>query len=90
MENIPQVPGKRAKVGQDHDARKAVLSTLPGLKRSGAIFRPKSSKPSERSFYMCLFFCKPKASGVTLENPGVKNIPQVPANRGKDGQDLDA
>ena len=29
MENIPQVPGKQAKVGQDHDARKAVLST-PG------------------------------------------------------------
>ena len=90
MENIPQVPGKQAKVGQDHDARKAVLSTLPGLKRSGAIFRPKSSKPSERSSYLCLFLCKPKASGVTLENPGVKNIPQVPANRAKVGQDLDA
>ena len=34
MENIPQVPGNRAKVGQDHDAGKAVLNTLLVLNKS--------------------------------------------------------
>ena len=31
-ENIPQVPGNRAKVGQNHDARKAVSATLSVIK----------------------------------------------------------
>jgi len=46
MENIPQVPGNFAKVGQNHDARTAVSATLSVLKGSGAIFRPRSSKVS--------------------------------------------
>ena len=32
LENIPQVPGKRAEVGQNHDAPKAVSATLSVLK----------------------------------------------------------
>ena len=28
LENIPQLPGNRAEVGQNHDARKAVSVTL--------------------------------------------------------------
>jgi len=32
MENIPQVPGNLAKVGQNHDARTAVSATLSILK----------------------------------------------------------
>ena len=32
IDNIPQVPGNRAEVGQNHDARKAVLATLSVLK----------------------------------------------------------
>jgi len=32
LENIPQVPGNRAKVGQNHDARNEVLATLSVLK----------------------------------------------------------
>jgi len=32
LENISQVPGNRAKVGQNHDERKAVLATLSVLK----------------------------------------------------------
>ena len=43
LENIPQVPGNRAKLGQGHDPRKAVSATLSVLKLGGAIFRPKSS-----------------------------------------------
>jgi len=32
LENIPQVPGKRAEVDQNHDARNAVSATLSVLK----------------------------------------------------------
>ena len=32
LKNIPQVPGNRAEVGQNHDARKAVSATLSVLK----------------------------------------------------------
>ena len=32
LENIPQSPGNRAEVGQNHDARKAVSATLSVLK----------------------------------------------------------
>ena len=32
VENISQVPGNRAEVGQNHDARKAVSAILLGLK----------------------------------------------------------
>jgi len=90
LENISQVPGNRAKVGQNHDARNEVSATLSVLKWSGAIFRPKSSKPSVRSFYLCSFLCKPRQSGVSLESMGLENIPQVPGNRAKDGQNHDA
>ena len=87
MENMPQVPGNRAKVGQDHDAGKAVLNTLLVLNKSGAIFRSKSSKASVPSFYLCPFLCKPRSSGVSLESPRLEYIPQPPGNRAKVGQD---
>ena len=32
LENIPQVPGNRAEVGQNYDGRKAVSATLSLLK----------------------------------------------------------
>ena len=32
LENIPQVPGKRAEVNQNHDARNAVMATVSVLK----------------------------------------------------------
>ena len=32
LEYIPQVPGNRAELGQNHDARKAVSATISGLK----------------------------------------------------------
>jgi len=83
LENIPQVPGNGAKIGQTHHARKAVLATLVALKWGGAIFRPRSSKLSVRSFYLCLFLCTPRPSGVSSESPGLKSIPQVPGNRAK-------
>ena len=90
LENISQVPANRAKVGQNHDERKAVSATLSVLKQSGAIFRPKSSKPSVRSLYLCPLICKPRPAGVSLESPGLENIPQVPGNRVEVGQNHDA
>jgi len=42
LENIAQVRGYRAQFCQNHDARKAVSGTLPFLKWTGAIFRPRS------------------------------------------------
>ena len=46
VEIVRQLPGNRAEVGQNHDARKAVSTTLSVLKWIGGIFRPRSSKLS--------------------------------------------
>ena len=52
VENIPQVPGSRAQVGQNNDARKAVSAPLSVWKWSGSIFRPRSSKPSVQKVFL--------------------------------------
>jgi len=39
---------------------------------------------------LCPFPCKPRPSGVSLESPGLENIPQVPGNRAEVGQNYDA
>jgi len=90
LENLPQVPGNRAKVGQHHDAGKAVSATLSVLKWSGAICWLQSSKTGVRSFYLCLILWKPRPSGVSFESLGLEYIPQVPEIRAKVGQDHDA
>ena len=86
LENIPQVPGNGAEIGQNYDARKAVPATLSVLKWSGAIFRPRSSKVSVQKLLLCQFHCKPRQSGVSLESPELENIPQVPGNLAEVGQ----
>jgi len=90
LENIPQVPGNRADVGQNHDARKAVSATLSVLKWSGALFRPLTSKVSVQKVLLCPYNCKPRLSGVSLKSPGLENIPQVPVNGAEVGEDHDA
>ena len=80
LENIPQVPGKRAEVDQNHDAGNTVSATVSVLKSSVAIFRPTSSKVSVQKGLLCPFHCKPKPPGVTIESPGLENILQVPGN----------
>ena len=72
VENISQVSVTRAIVAQNHDARKAVSATLSVLKCSVVIFRPRSSTPSVRSFYLCPFHWKLRASGVSLEPSGLE------------------
>ena len=39
---------------------------------------------------LCLFHCKPKPSGGSLESPGVENIAQDPGNRSEVDQNHDA
>ena len=90
LENIRQVPGNRAEVGQNHDACKAVSATLSVLKWSGAIFLPRSCKVIVKKVMLCAFHCKPRPSGVSLESLGLENIPQVPGNRAELGQNHDA
>ena len=82
--------GNRAKVGQNHDALKPVSATLSVLKWSGAIFRPRSSTPSVRSFCLCTYHWKLSSSWVSIESSGLENIPRIPANRAKDAQNQDA
>jgi len=89
-ENIPQVSGNGAEVGQNHDVRKAVSATLSVLKRIGAIFLPRSSKVSVQKVLLCPFYWKLRPSEVRLESPGLENIPQVPGNRAEVGQNHDA
>jgi len=89
LEKILQVQATRAKVSQNHDARKPVSSTLLVLKWSRAIFRPRSSTPSVHSFYLSPFQCVLRASGGSLEFPEMENIPQEPANQVKVAQNHD-
>jgi len=90
LENIPPVPGNRAEISPNHDARKAVSATLLVLKWSGAIFRPKSSKVSIQKVLHPQFHCKARPSGVSLESRELEIIPQVPGNRAEVGQNHDA
>ena len=90
LENIPQVPGNRAEVGQNHDLRKVVSATLSVLKLSGTIFRAISSKVSVQKVLLCPLNCKLRPSEVSLASPGIENIRQLPGNRAEVGQHYDA
>ena len=85
LENIAEIPGNRAEVGQNYDARKAVLATLSVLKCSGAIFPPRSSKMSVQKVLLCSFHCKPTPSGFSLDSSGLEDIAQVRGNRAEVG-----
>ena len=80
LENISQVPGNRAEVDQNHDARNVVSATVSVLKLSMAIFRPTSSKVSVEKALLCPFHCKTRPSAPSVASKGVENIPQVPGN----------
>ena len=86
----PQAPGNPAEAGQNHDARKTVSATLCVLERSGAIFRPTSSKLRVQKVLLCPFHWKPRQSGISLKSPRLENIPQVPGNRAEVGQNYHA
>jgi len=90
LKNIPLVPESRAEVGQNHDARKAVSATLSVLKWSKAIFRSRSSKVSVQKVLLSQINWKPRPSWVSLQSPGLKNIPLVPESRAEVGQNHDA
>jgi len=90
MENIPQVPGNRAELGQNHDARKAVSATISVLKWITVVFRPRSLKLSVEKVFLLPFHCKPRPSGVSLESPGLENIAKILANRAEVAQNHDA
>ena len=90
LENIPQLPGNRADVGQNHDLRKVVSATLLVLKWSGAIFRARSPKMSVQKLLLCSFHCKPRPSGVSLASPRQENMPQGPGYWAEVGQNHDA
>ena len=44
---------------------------------------------SVEKVFLSLFHCKPSPSGVSLESPGLENIPQVPGNRAEVGENHD-
>ena len=82
LENIPPVPGNRAELAQNHDARKAGSATLLVLKSSGAMCWPRSFEVSVEKVLPFPLYCKPRQSGVSLKFPSLENIPQLPGNRG--------
>ena len=75
LENIPQVPGKRAELDHNHDARNAVPATVSVLKYGVAIFRPTSSKVSVQKVLLCPFQCKTRPSELSLASEGLENVP---------------
>jgi len=44
---------------------------------------------SVKKVLLCLFYFKLRPSGVSLQNPRLENIPQVPGNRAQAGQNHD-
>ena len=90
LENISQVPGNRAEVDQNHDARNVVSATVSVLKWSMAIFRLTSSKVSVQKALLCPFHCKTRPSAPSLASKGLGNIPQVPGNPPEVCQNHDA
>ena len=90
LENISQVSPDRAEDPQNHNARNALPPTLSLLKRSRAIFRPPSSKVRVQKLFLSPFHWKPRPSGVSLESPGLENIPLFPGNRAEVSQNHDA
>ena len=90
LENIPQVPGNRAELGQNHDARKAGSATISVLKWSTVVFRPRRSKLSVQKVFLRPFHCKPRPSGVSLESPGLENMAKILENRAEVAQNHDA
>ena len=89
LEYIPQVPGNRAEVSQNHDLRKTDSATLT-LKKKWGYISARSSKVSLHNVLLCQFQCKARRSGLSLESPGLENIPQVPGYRFEVGQNHDA
>ena len=89
LENIPQVPGNLTKVGQNHDARKAVLAILSVLKWSRAIFRPRSGKVSVHKNVAVSISLQTKAITTYLNVQGTGNIPQVTGNPPEASQNHD-
>jgi len=89
LEYIPQVPGNRVEVSQNHDLRKTDSATLSLKKRWGYI-SSRSSKVSLHNVLLCQFQCKARRAGVSLEFSGLENIPQVPGHRSEVGQNHDS
>jgi len=90
LENIPQLPGNRAELGYNHDARKAVSATISVLKWSAILFRPRSSKLSDQKVFLRPYHGKPRPSGVSLESPRLENIAEILGNQAGFGQNDDA
>ena len=89
LQYIPQVPANRAEVSQNHDLRKTDSATLTLKKKWGYISAQKLEGESSQRL-LCQFQCKARRSGVSLESPGLENIPQVPGYRSEVGQNHDA
>ena len=51
---MPQVPGNRAELGQNHDARKAVSATLSVLKWNTVVFHFKTERVAETAYSFSL------------------------------------
>ena len=90
LENISQVWPDRAEDPQNHNARKALPPPLSVLKRSRVIFRLASSKVRVEKVFLCPFHWKPRPLGVSLESPGLENIPLFAGNPGEVSQNPDA
>ena len=90
LENIPQVPRNRAKLGQNHDGRKPVSATISVLKLNTVVFRLRSSRLSVKKVFLRPFHCKPRPSAVSLQSPGLENIAKILQNRAEVAQNHDA
>ena len=83
--------GKSSRCGPKSRCAQGGLGYSISLKvKWGYSFGYRTSKRSVQTVLKCLFHCKPRQSGVSLESPRLENIPQVPGNRAEVGKNHDA
>jgi len=74
----PPSSGKSTRRWSKSRCAHAGLGFSLSRKLCGTIFRPRSSKVCVQRLVLYEFHCKPWPSEVSLESPGLENIPQVP------------
>jgi len=85
---ISQVPGNRAEVAQNHDARKAVSASRSVLSEVGLCFVPEAQKRAFKKL-CCVHSLQRKAIRSYFRVRGTGKHPQVPGNRAEVGQNYD-
>ena len=86
----PRSSGKLSPTWSKSRRAQGGLGYSMSVKVKWGYISPRSSKPTVQKVFLFPIHCKPRPSRVSLECPGLANIPQVAGNRAEVGQNHDA